>query len=190
MWPAFKLLQTYLIAEWKELDMAPENIPTEKTALTRRDPCRADWLHTVGCARHASKTSRCSNSTYSSCCKRVFYWKQSAGRLYRCSQYCAKKELVSVEDAEQSAAVKPPTKKRSASCRDKNGEDNEDGEQCAAATKLRRGEDSEEGQTKIVPGACYDPGFNPDRIEEVYTQKKSGFADGGLSGFEPQTPEI
>ena len=83
-----------------------------------------------------------------------------------------KKELVSVQDAEQSGAVKPPTKKRSASCRDENGEDDEDGEECAAATKMRRGEDSEEGQTRIVTGGCYDPRFDPDRIEEVYTQKE------------------
>ena len=61
-----------------------------------------------------------------------------------------KKELVGEEDAEQSGAVKPPTKKRSASCRGEDGEDDEDGEECAAATKLRRGEDGEEGQTRIV----------------------------------------
>ena len=36
-------------------------------------------------------------------------------------------------------------------------EDDEDGEECAAATKMRRGEDSEEGQTLIVTGGCYDP---------------------------------
>ena len=46
--------------------------------------------------------------------------------------------------------MKPPTKKRSASCRGEDGEDDEDGEECAAATKLRRGEDGEEGQTRIV----------------------------------------
>ena len=39
-----------------------------------------------------------------------------------------KKELVSVQDAEQSGAMKPPSKKRSASCRDENGEDDEGGE--------------------------------------------------------------
>ena len=27
MWPAFKLLQTYIIEEWEKLDMAPENRP-------------------------------------------------------------------------------------------------------------------------------------------------------------------
>ena len=68
-----------------------------------------------------------------------------------------KKELVSVQDAEQSGAVKSPIKKRSASCRDENGEDDEDGEECAAATKMRRGEDSEEGQTRMVTGGCHDP---------------------------------
>ena len=30
MWPAFELLQTYLIEEWKKLDMAPKNIPTKR----------------------------------------------------------------------------------------------------------------------------------------------------------------
>ena len=80
-----------------------------------------------------------------------------------------RKQLVGVENAKQIGAMKPPKKKRSASCR---GEDGEDGEECAAATKLRRGEDGEEGQTRIVTGACYDPRFDPDRIEEVYTRKK------------------
>ena len=83
-----------------------------------------------------------------------------------------RKELVGVENAKQIGAMKPPTKKRSASCRGEDGEDDEDGEECAAATKLRRGEDGEEGQTRIVTGACYDPRFDPDRIEEVYTRKK------------------
>ena len=76
------------------------------------------------------------------------------------------------DESKQIEAMQPPTKKRSASCRGEDGEDDEDGEECAAATKLRRGEDGEEGQTRIVTGACYDPRFDPDRIEEVYTRKK------------------
>ena len=86
-----------------------------------------------------------------------------------------KKELVSVQDAEQSGAVKPPTKKRSASCRGEDGEDDEDGEECAAATKLRRGEDGEEGQTRIVTTTCYDPRFDPNSLQAFLCFPISGY---------------
>ena len=83
-----------------------------------------------------------------------------------------RKQLVGVENAKHVGAMKPPTKKRVASCRGEDCEDDEDGGECAAATKMRRGEDSEEGQTRIVTGCCYDPRCDPDRIEEVYTRKE------------------
>ena len=44
----------------------------------------------------------------------------------------------------------PPRKKRSASCDGEECEDDEDGKKRAAGIKLRRGENAEEGQTRIV----------------------------------------
>ena len=83
-----------------------------------------------------------------------------------------RKELVGVANSKQIEAMQPPIKKRSASCRGEECEDDEDGAECAAATKLRRGEDGEEGQTRIRTITCYDPRRDPDQIEEEYTGGK------------------
>ena len=58
------------------------------------------------------------------------------------------------------------------------------------ATKMRRGEDSEEGQTRIVSGGCHDPRCDPDWNEEVYTQEKGWVFRRRLNGFEPRTPDV
>ena len=86
------------------------------------------------------------------------------------SNTAPRKEHVGVANDKKIEAMPPPIKKRSASCRGEECEDDEDGEECAAAIKLRRGEDGEEGQTRIVTTTCHDPSFDPDKIVEKYIQ--------------------
>ena len=68
----------------------------------------------------------------------------------------------------------PPIKKRSASCRGEECEDDEESEECTPAIKLRRGEIGEEGK-KNVTTTCHNPGFDPDKIVEKYIQGEWDF---------------
>ena len=142
---------------WTSLHMAPKDIPTK----TERPSPEKNRVVQIGCTPHTVRSANESSTG-----------NNLQGDCADAPDTAPRKELVGVENAKQIEAMQPPTKKRSASCRGEDGEDDEDGEECAAATKLRRGEDGEEGQTRIVTGACYDPRFDPDRIEEVYTRKE------------------
>ena len=158
---------------WTSLHMAPKDIPT-KTELP--SPAKNPGVQT-GCTPFAvpktlPKPADAPTPPTVPAADESSTGNNLQGDCADAPDTAPRKELVGVENAKQIGAMKPPTKKRSASCRGEDGEDDEDGEECAAATKLRRGEDGEEGQTRIVTGACYDPRFDPDRIEEVYTRKK------------------
>ena len=81
-----------------------------------------------------------------------------------------RKEHVGVANDKKNDAMPPPIKKRSASCRDEERENDKDSKECAAAIKLHRGEDGEAGQTRIVTTTCHNPSFDPDEIVEKYIQ--------------------
>ena len=142
---------------WTSLHMAPKDIPTK----TERPSPEKNRVVQIGCTPHTVRSANESSTG-----------NNLQGDCADAPDTAPRKELVGVENAKQIGAMKPPTKKRSASCRGEDGEDDEDGEECAAATKLRRGEDGEEGQTRIRTSTCYDPRRDPDQIEEEYTGGK------------------
>ena len=82
------------------------------------------------------------------------------------------KKHAGVANDKEIEAMPPPRKKRSASCDGEECEDDEDGKKRAAAIKLRRGENAEEGQTRIVTTTCQGLHFDPDEIVKKYIQGK------------------
>ena len=59
-----------------------------------------------------------------------------------------RKEHVGDANDKKFEAMPPPIKKRSASCRGEECEDDEESEECTPAITLRRGENGEAGQNK------------------------------------------
>ena len=95
---------------------------------------------------------------------------EDCGDAADASNTTRRKKNVSVGNDKKNDAMPPPIKKRSASCRDEERENDKDSKECAAAIKLHRGEDGEAEQTRIVTTTCHNPSFDPDEIVEKYIQ--------------------
>ena len=146
-------------------------------ASSRDKRCSSDWLHTERCAKDASKPADGPTPPMVSAAHESFTWTNlqgDCGDAANASTTAPGKEHVADANDKKFEAMPPPIKKRSASCRGEECEDDEESEECTPAIKLRRGEIGEEGK-KNVTTTCHNPGFDPDKIVEKYIQGEREF---------------